>query len=116
MKVPLAQSRFSQKTTQEDTGKKRVTKEEGKTKDPAPKQQPKPLSNHKQTLDVDELPDSVLGQRRHQESATKKQLPTPGFCKASMYISSDDSSGNSDEDADRVKVDSGEVEEIDVNS
>jgi hypothetical protein len=49
-----------------------VTKEEEKTKVPALKQQPKPLSNHKQTLDVDELPDSVLGQRRHQESATKK--------------------------------------------
>ena len=50
------------------------------------------------------------------ESATKKQMPTPGFCKATMYISSDDSSENSDEDADRVKVDSGDVEEIDVNS
>ena len=93
-----------------------MTKEEEKTKLPVPKQQPKPLSNHKQTLDVDELPDSVLGQRRHQESATKKQMPTPGFCKATMYISSDDSSEKSDEDPDRVKVDSGDVEEVDVNS
>jgi hypothetical protein len=35
-----------------------------------------------------------------------------------VYIdsSSDDSSDHSDEDADKVKVDSGEVEEVDVNS
>ena len=55
----------------------------------------------------------MLGQRRHQE-----QLPTPEFYKAPAYIdsSSDDSSDKSDEDDDKVKVDSGDVEEVDVNS